>query len=640
MRAICIGVVVLLTFPSLIALGQKTGGQSDETNHRNEDILSRETEPENNQLYSVGRFNLQYHTQRKGQVPLSELEGMSMTFGKTEKGLTAPHQADERFQWTLGSPPDQTYDLSPEAINYAGSRILEELNQRGLIGVYVRVSPTNICPQTADDLRDDSTLDFVIYTTSIAQVRTVASGQRFENETEKANLDAHQKIIDRSPLKEGDTLRERELDNYAVRLSQHPRRYVSTTLAAADQPGQAELDYKIYEDRPWLAYFQLSNTGTESTNETQQRFGVSHTQLTGRDDILNLDYITSGFDEVHFVLGSYQIPVKWLQSNLRTYGRWNRYKAADVGVWEREFKGEGWQAGTELNWNLYQRGELFVNLFGGARWEESKVKQPVPDAQWHREPFFLPYAGIEFERYTRTKQFNLTLDVERNSSSVANTDEDGIDELGRLDSDIDWTIMNLRARHAMFLEPLFRGDNFDNPDDPSTSTLAHNLALELTGQTVFNDKRLTPSAKRSIGGTYTVRGYPESAVSGDDALVMRAEYRYHLPRALEPSPEPGRIPLFGRPFRFAPQNVYGQADWDLALMVFCDYGRTLNNQRTAFELNRTLFGAGVGAEFDLLRSLKLRLEWGRALESLRDQNDEIDVKRGNQELHFGLTLMF
>ncbi len=586
--------------------------------------------------YHVTGIELSYRQALPGQIDLDELSGLEIPLGVGDDGLTAPGEADEQVLWQLGAPVPEPQYLYPAALRSICSRIVKEFNRRRLLGVFVYVSNAHISPQTGEDLREegDTVLELIVLTTSIAEVRTIASGERVREE-DRINSPLHSRIREKSPLQESDILQEQRLDSYIYRLNRHPGRSVSSAISAADEPGTAILDYMVAENKPWLLYLQISNTGTEATAEWQQRIGVSHTQLTGHDDIASLDYITTAFDEVHFVLGSYTIPVKWLYSDFRAYGRWNKYTASDVGPAEQDFKGRGWQAGGELKWNLLQYGPLFVDVYGGARWEENEVENVMFDIRG-RENFFLPYLGLMLERHTRKARTSASIDVERNLSGVAGTDKEGIERLGRFPVERNWTVLQWRARHSFFLEPLLMPRRFEDADTPRSSTLAHGVSVEFLGQHAFGD-RLIPQAQQVVGGAYTVRGYPQSVAAGDDVYVLRTEYRYHIPRAFTPSPAPGRLPLFGRPFRYAPQHPYGQPDWDLAVKAFYDFGRALRNDRMGFEENRTLMGAGLGLELEVLRNLHARVEWGHALRKIEGQQD---VRRGNNEIHVGVTLMY
>src|SRR5205814_774423 len=143
----------------------------------------------------------------------------------------------------------------------------------------------------------------------------------------------------------------------------------------------------------------------------------------------------------------------------------------------------------------------------------------------------------------------------------------------------------------------FRGET-----QSGSQTLAHEIGMSLRGQYAFRN-RLIPNEEEIAGGLFSVRGYPESIVAGDNAAIASLEYRFHLPRTFKVR-EPGR--LFGQDFRWAPQQAFGRADWDLIFKGFVDAARTeISHPRTG-ENDHTLLGAGVGAELQVKRNVSLR----------------------------------
>mgnify|MGYP006286389711 CR=1 FL=1 len=642
------GIKVIVVFLCIIVTaipamaGEAAAGATEpaETPEETADAAPKDKEPPpqpeqpEGPLYPVSGFTLSYAKDQHGQVPLDKLDGTVLNLGQTPEGLAAPAPERDPVEWTLGRPRGEVQQLYPGAIRAVCSQLVEALNRHGLLGVYVVVDGDDIAPGSGKDQREGkTTLALVVWTTTVHEVRTVAAGNRIEQK-DRINSEAHTRVREHSPFQAGDVLRRREVNNYVHRLNRHPGRSVDMAVSAAGPPGEAVLDYMVAENKPWTVYFQAANTGTEETSEWRERFGFTHTQLTGADDILSLDYVTTGFDEVHALVGSYQHPLKWLYSNIRVYGSWNEYTASEVGQAEEEFEGEGWMAGAEVVWNLFQSGPLFVDVLGGARWEYTRVENTVFEIEGE-EDFFIPYVGLEVKRNTRTANTGLHLDLEKNLSGIANTDEDEVVKLGRLQTEEDWTVFHWNVYQSFFLEPIIFGKGFKNTENHRNSTLAHEISLEFSGQHALGD-RLIPQAQKVVGGTYTVRGYPESVAVGDDVYVARGEYRFHVPRALKPNPTPPELPLFGRPFRLAPQHVYGRPDWDLVLKAFVDWGRTENNHILQVEEDEDLLGVGVGVELQVLRNVHVRLEYGRALREIEDEG----VEQGDGEIHFGLTLIY
>ena len=94
--------------------------------------------------------------------------------------------------------------------------------------------------------------------------------------------------------------------------------------------------------------------------------------------------------------------------------------------------------------------------------------------------------------------------------------------------------------------------------------------------------------------------------------------------------------LFGRPFRFAPQYVYGQPDWDLTLSAFVDVGHAKPADQQFFETEETLIGAGVGLGVQFKRNVTARVDWGFALRDSQIGN----IEAGSDRVHFILTLLY
>lgn len=597
--------------------------------------------------YMVGAFVIRYALDHPSLPAIDDLLRAEVKLGRTDNGYVAPSEGIPTETLTIEDvslmPPQR---WSSRAVFAVSKAILSEMNKLGVIGVTVSPveaefgPPGEGDPDWGKDLRKpgNSAITLVIKTGLVSEMRTIGFGERIPFER-RINAEEHARILKNAPVQvyaaddpdRLDVLRKDELDDYVFRLNRHPGRRVDLAVAAAQQEGGIALDLLINENKPWLAYAQVSNTGTKSTNEWRQRFGFTHNQVTGDDDIFSLDYATAGFDKSHAIVGSYERPIwgDWLRG--KVFGSWNRFTASDVGIGGEEFTGEGYQFGGEIIANIFQHRELFVDAYAGARYQNVEVNNKAVNIQGE-DNFFLPSVGLRLERSTETSSTNASIGLEWNLSSVAGTDAKEIEKLGRLDVDEDWTVLNFDVTHSFYLDPLLFGDSWRDTSPQGNATLAHELALSLRGQAAFGN-RLIPNAEQVIGGLYTVRGYPESVVAGDTVVVGSAEYRLHVPQALGYDSNPGT--LFGESFRYKPQSPYGRADWDLILRGFLDAGRTLNSNRKTFERDETLVGTGVGAEIVFKRNLSIRLDWGVALEGIRNE-----VKSGSNRFHFVATLMF
>ncbi|MCC5822516.1 MAG: hypothetical protein LAT64_02940 [Phycisphaerales bacterium] len=594
--------------------------------------------------YPVDRIRFAYPFPHPDLPDPERLESIVVLLTPTSDGFIGPLADGPTRAVRLGAiGADRTVVIHGSALAAINQGVRDALEREfGMIGHLVTPDASEIAYQTTRaDLRgpENRTLSVLIWRAAVGQVRTVAAGDRIaerDAEDEKSNVNhpAHARQRERIRIREGDLLTRPAIDGEIARLSRHPGRSVEAAIAPGNEPGDVVVDLLLNEPKQWTVFGQASNTGTESTDPWQYRFGFVHNQLTGQDDILRLDYITAGFDESHAILGSYSFDLgPRARATLR--GRWNEYTAADVGLGFENFRGEGYEIGAEIAYNIYQDGDRFIDVFAGARFESIEVENRLFLIEGS-EKFFLPYAGLRWERATPLKQTFAEVSIEGNWASVAGTDAIGVQRLGRFGVDKDFAIVRGSWYHSRFLEPWFDPSGFRGDRGPDSMTLAHELAVSVRAQHALGH-RLVPNFEMVAGGFSTVRGYPESSVVGDNAIVASAEYRYHFGRAGSIAPEPAT--LFGRPFRTQRTRPYGVADWNLILKGFIDAARVTQNDAPFFERDESLVGVGIGAELRLRRNLTVRTDYGMALTNIGEGANRT-TKVGDKRLHFSATLLF
>ncbi len=591
-------------------------------------------------LYLVSAIRVEYAQAHPLHPPLAEIRETQLGFGNAGDGYVGARRGGRNIFVEISEierhAPMQIYATGLRELN---EQIVREFERRGLIGVFVSPHPEDIDPDTGEDRRErgQTELRIVVHTGRVAGLRAFARGPK-SGAVEPVDAPAHRRIKESSPLQpvgagqrdQGDLLSRTQLDDYLASASRYPGRRVDVSMTPARQHGGVFVDYLVAEERPWTLYSQWSNTGTEQTTESRQRFGFSHSQFTGHDDVLRFDYVTGDFDDVHAAFGSYEIGVP-LSMRLRLKAGWSDYSASQYAFAGEKFEGTQWNAGAELVRNVYQRRKLFVDLVGGLRWmdiEVSNIASPKGE-----ETFLVPSLALEVERYADTSALSASLGFEANLSSLAGTSsrEDELFLLGRSQVDDDWRLLRWSGNYTFYLEPWFNGEAWRYGRTSSSSTLAHEIALRTRGQYAF-DTRLIPQSEFVLGGFHSVRGYPQSTISADSGMLMSAEYRYHWPRSLRPEP-PRDYPVIGA-FRVAPQRVYGRPDWDLVLRGFFDWGYVTFSDSLVGEDDETLASLGIGIELILRRNLSLRLDYGIAQSAVRR------VDSGNSETHVQATLRY
>lgn len=603
--------------------------------------------------YMVGAVIIRYAVDHPSLPAIDDLLKQEVVLGRTDKGYVAPGGGVEEVVTTIEdislAPPQR---WSSRALFEISKAILARMNEEGVVGVTISPIEGEFAPgdpgdpEWGKDLRrpGQSSITLLVRTGFVTEMRTIASGGRIP-EDRRINAAEHQRIIDNAPVQvytpddadRADVLRKDELDNYVFRLNRHPGRRVDVSIASAQENGGLALDFLVAENKPWNIYAQVSNTGTENTSEWRQRFGFVNNQLTGKDDILSIDYVTAGFDKSHQITGSYEFGIweQWLRG--RVYGTYSQYEASDVGLINVDFEGESYAFGGELIANIFQRRALFIDAFTGIRFQNIEKNQTTSlggssISDDGEGDFLLPSVGLRLERNTDMSSTNASVSLEFSAADAVGTSDEDAATLGRTNAEAEWTTFNWDFNHSMYVDRFLFGSRWYDTGPEGMPTLAHEIAFAFRGQAAFDD-RLPPNFQQVLGGLYTVRGYEESIVAGDTVILGSAEYRFHLPQALGFAAQPGT--LLGDSFRYKPQQPYGRADWDLILKGFVDAGRAINSKATSSETDENLVGAGFGIEFRFKSNLTIRADFGWALESIEDR-----VKSGDNRVHFVATLLF
>ncbi|MGD0388048.1 MAG: hypothetical protein ABSC42_03750, partial [Tepidisphaeraceae bacterium] len=455
--------------------------------------------PAPEKTYTVDYFSPIFET-RAGQATadaafqahLNEIIGNTeVDLGQTSTGYvpTAPNLPTARRR-IAELNLEGSFEYSQGAILAIDKAIVRELNGQGYGAVLAVPSPSDIDPQDLTDLRPrrKGTLHILVSVPTAAQVRTVASGDRIPSWQPRVNNSKQGRIIHNSPVQP--TTRptksatpffdEQRVNDYVDRLNRQPGRRVDVAISAADQPDQYTLDYLVNEIKPWYVYAQVSNTGTALTNEWRERFGLVDNQLSGNDDILNLDGITD-FDQSTDVTGSYEFPIGADVPSLgtdrlraRVYGIWDQYTAADLGLSGSSFTGNDYSGGGELIFNFYQHHNMFWDVIGGARYQSSTVKSTFEQTNATGE-YILPYAGLRVQDYRDIYYYVAAVNVE---GGITSTSQTVLAELGRADPDSDWVLLQPSAQGSFFLEPLVDPSDFG----AGRGTLAHEIYLSARGQ--------------------------------------------------------------------------------------------------------------------------------------------------------------
>ncbi len=582
--------------------------------------------------YPVSEMVFTYAKDHKDHPPIDKAKHLFVTLAYTDGGYTAPKEGlpEKTLDLRLDNnfPKGTWFDGS--ALRLIGQSIVEYLADQKILGVYVRISPEEINSR-GEDLRplNQSSLTFVTTTLEVGKVQASAR--------EPSSIN-YQHIADQSPLQganaandeEGDLLRAEILNDYVYFLNRYPNRRVDVSIDPLGGGNQAIVDYLVTEKKSWRAYAGVSNTGAEGMNKWIENIGFVTTQLTNRDDTLALDASVDSFDNYYSWGITYHAPLSHL-----SHWRWlvnanqNSFTSSELGIQQYDFTGRQTAVRAELKYNFYQHKDAFYDVFASLQYRDIFTDNHTFSIQ-QRQKFLIPMLGLQFQQLRPASKVIALFEVQYNIRGYDGQKDHEELELGRVDVDNDWTLLSWQSYNSFYVEPLL--NRWFGKKKGSPTTYIHEAILNFCGQYAF-DYRLFPQIQSVVGGLYTVRGYPQDYTAGDSTFYATAEYACHFPRALAPVGAP-KHRLFGKPFRYAPEEPGGLTDWDFIIRSFFDFGRVVNNKHKIFENDTSLLGTGLGAELVVLDNFFLRADWGVALK------DAPGVTKRSQQWYLSMTFVY
>ena len=529
-------------------------------------------------VYRVSEIIVEYALDSPQQIPLDEVLDLEVGLQRAEDAYVAPRPVDRTVRIRLSAlPRDASFGAS--ALLHINQYIVASFNRRGFNGVIVAVP--DIEEGTGRDLRPPgvTALRLRIWTGQVSRVATIADGERFGglSADERTNHAAHAWIRERSPVRPGGPrglLSVTALEDYAAEISRHPGRRMDVEVAPGPRAGTTAVNLRITESKPWYVYAQYANTGTSTTTLNRERFGFTHNQLLGRDDILSLDYTTGDFDEVHAVSGAYAAPFDLARARvaLRARRRLQPVRRARGGLHRHQRRGPGRERGRrDLAAALStpravrrRRGRRALAAHrgreppGGRRRARRRrrlrgaARGPAPRARHrHVDAARARRRARRLDRHAAIRPRRRTLSERANRAGPSSTCS------ATRTPDDDFALTSFDASWSFYLEPLLDPWGWRDPNQKKGGTLAHEVAFLARGQWAM-DHRLVPQFQQVAGGFTTVRGYKQSAVVGDDLAARLG--RVPLPPAAPvlARPEPARAAGHGR-VPAAPHPSLGRA---------------------------------------------------------------------------------
>jgi hemolysin activation/secretion protein len=463
--------------------------------------------------------------------------------------------------------PGQEREVSKKAIQGLTRYLLSVYQEKGYAGIYVYV-PAKAVKGVAE--LEDGILPIEVLEGRVAKVtidRYDFDRQKVEKEVLKSSV-----LKSWSPVKEGQVIRKKELDDFVRLLNLNSDRYVSAVISKGDKPDTLNLGYDVYEANPWHWYVQLDNSGTDK-RQWNPRVGVVNTNLTGRDDRFSFMYQAplDSAEENYLLYGNYEFPFLTPRLRLGFYAGYSGFKITPEIGGGINFRGNGAFYGGTLRYNVLQVKDWFFDFLGSLGHEKSKV---IPSLGMEAKVEMDLY-GVGGEIHRCDNMSSTSVSFNRFESFNASSEEDFI--RARLDTEPDFTIYTLSASHKQFLE----------------NSKIHELSGSFSS--ITSNHRLVPAKMTTFGGLYSVRGYKEDEIVADGGILTSFQYRFDLTKYMEKDTsgdgDKEKQPSYKKKEAWPP---------DVSLLTFVDYGRaTIKAPVPGEEKAQELLGVGLGTAVEL-----------------------------------------
>ena len=389
-------------------------------------------------------------------------------------------------------------------------------------------------------------------------------------------------------------------------INRNPFQRVSVAYVPSKVPGVMDLEITTIDRYPLRLYGRSDNTGNAATGVMRFATGFSWGNAFWVGDILTYEYSTSNIEKRVLL---------------------NKFNYSSFLPWRHILTVSG-------NYNIIKP----VVVFGESKTVNygSRLRYTIPF-----KPLFIPFGqditfGADWKHYTNRTLSRLTglTNFKTVNETMLYLSYTVSDTLGSHNFSIAfenyWSPFHFldKQENSDFAKfRPFAKNHFYYFDLTASYTyyLPLNFAIATLGRLQRANRTLPPSELMSAGGYSTVRGYKESVVSGDNALIANFE------------------------FRAPPITFFRKLKDKLIFLGFVDYGFVNNfkvtqpksRNKPRNHVNEHLFSSGAGARYNINPYLSFRCDYGFKLHDLYYTSKTMrKAVAGSGRWHMGLLLSY
>ena len=399
-------------------------------------------------------------------------------------------------------------------------------------------------------------------------------------------------------IKKGDFISEEKLLKGLTTINRNPFRDVDIIYKPGKEKGTTDIDLFTRERRPLRMYYASENTGLDYIGKNRFLVGLVAGNLFKAAHVLSYQLTKSYYShafEAHTMQYVLPLPIGHFMT---MYG----------GAAKIEANLPSWRTATS-------KGRSFQ---GSLRYDI-----PLPEVWGVIQDIIF---GFDFKRTNNTVEFTQTLPIfgkNANLTQLVLTYETSYARgpfQANFDINLFWSpgqiISDQSNTHYQSLRAHAKVDYFYTQLNwKSIYNFIYDISFSLFMKLQFSNRNLLASEQFGIGGYYSVRGYDEHFLSGDNGCLLSAEIR---------------LPSFG----FLNYFINKKIPDSLQILGFVDYGREwVDRRELGVRKTDYLLSMGPGLRYVIDPFLSLRLDWGF-------KRHKRPFWPGDSKLHFGVNINF
>jgi hemolysin activation/secretion protein len=378
--------------------------------------------------------------------------------------------------------------------------------------------------------------------------------------------------------------------------NENPSKKATMQLQSSQRDDAVDVLLKVADEKLWRAAANIDNSGNKNTGESQLTMQFQHANISGRDDVLSLQYTTTleKPSQVSVYGVGFHLPLYALGDSIDLFANYSNVDSGSVlaGITSLQVSGRGTVLGGRYNQHLRRIGDYESRIAWGLDYKQFQNNVDLAGIQLGNDvtvhPFSLAYSG---NLNTPDGELGFSVTALRN---IPCGDKGGSADFNRVraGAPAGYGLLRYNATYSHAL-----------PAD-------WQMRLNFSGQ--HTSDVLVPGEQFGAGGANTVRGFNERDISNDVGYLASAE-------------------LYTPNFCAGLQSVAAQC----RAVVFYDAAQARRNDPLPGEVDKASIGSvGLGLRFSVDKYMTLQTDYGHVVDGSQTQ------QKGDNRFHFRIGLAY